>query len=389
MRQFVFVTCSLALTACSFDASSGPSDGRAGDAPSPFDSSTMRDAALVDAPALFTPTHLAAVPMAKLVQTFEVPAGSHDIDTSSAGGLLNLEIVAQAGGGAPLAVAYFDEVTITGDLFVHGTRPLVIVANKITLNGTIDASAFGGEPGPGGSKPGSTDAGNGGKGTSGAGSSTSDSGGGGGGFGSPGGAGGAAGLTAGAAGVADALPNLPRLRGGAAGGAAPRCASAIAGAGGGAVQLSARISVAISGAGAIHAGGGGGTGGGNCSGGLDAGSGGGSGGAIYIEAPTGSIAGGLWANGGAGGAGREFANDMGLNGANGAAALTIALGASSTSNNRDGGNGAAFNGETLVNATAGGPTTNGGGGGGGVGRIVIRGTFISAGSFSPLPASLP
>ncbi len=386
MRQFTFVAVSIAFTACSFSASNSTNDGRVVDGKLLVDSNEVRDAPQLDAATQFTVTHLGVVPPDQLNGVFTVPANGHNIDTSTPGGMLNLVFVAQPGGDQ-LAVAYFDELTIDGDLFVFGTRPLVIVANKIIVNGTIDASAADAKPGPGGIKPGTAGAGNGGKGVSGGINTTNDSGGGGGGFGSPGGAGGTAGLTAGLAGPADALPNLPILRGGAAGGAAPRCMSAIGGAGGGAVQLSARVSITVAGTGSIHAGGGGGKGGGNCAA-LDAGSGGGSGGAIYLEAPTGSIAGGLWANGGAGGAGRENGSDTGLDGRDGTVSQAPAIGATSFGGDRNGGNGAAFNGTMLIDATAGGDMTNGGGGGGGIGRIVIRGTFVSTGNFSPLPVAL-
>lgn len=383
MRTWLWIGYSLALVGCSFQSNATldglPSDGATLD-------SVSVDGPTIDASNVFMVDHVGIIPPAKLSASFTVPAGDHNIDTTNPGGLLALQIVAQAGGGPQLAIGYFDELTITGNLFVFGTRPLVLIANKITVIGNVNASAAAFEPGPGGGKPGSTDPGTGGNGESPAGLND-DSGGGGGGFGSPGAIGGKVGATnAGVAGAADALPQVPTLRGGGAGGASTRCPSAVGGGGGGAVQLSARLLLQINGI--LEATGGGGSGGAFC-GALDAGSGGGAGGAIYLQAPSITMTGSLFANGGGGGAGAGPttipATANAPTGADGLAARQAAPGGASINGDRNGGNGAAYNGAELINATPGGTTTNGGGGGGGVGRIVIHGGFTGTHVFSPEP----
>ncbi len=384
MRTWLWTGISLALVSCSFQSNASVDSLPALDA-STLDSSIV-DSPIIDASNLFIVDHVGVIPQAKLSTSFTVPAGDHNIDTTDPGGLLGLQIVAQEGGGPQLAVGYFDELTITGNLFVFGTRPLVLIANKITLTGDVNASAAALEPGPGGGKPDSTDLGTGGNGESAA-NLNDDSGGGGGGFGSPGAIGGKVGATnAGVAGVADALPQVPTLRGGGAGGAASRCMAAVGGGGGGAVQLSARLTLQIKGV--IQATGGGGRGGAFC-GALDAGSGGGAGGAIFLQAPSITMTGSLFANGGGGGAGAGPttvpATDNAPTGADGVAARQLAPGGVSINGDRNGGNGAAFNGTLLIQASPGGTTTNGGGGGGGVGRIVIHGSFTGTRVFSPEP----
>ncbi len=384
MRSWLFIGYSLAVAGCSFQ-SAAPVDGSTSTDGAQFDATSV-DGPTSDASNIFMVDHVGVVQPAKLSTSFTVPAGDHNIDTSNPGGFLTLQIVAQAGGGPELAIAYFDELIITGNLYLYGTHPLVLVANKITVMGAVNASAGGVEPGPGGGKPGSTDPGTGGDGTSAVG--LNNSGGGGGGFGSTGAAGGNGGATlAGSAGAADAFPLVPRLRGGGAGGAAARCASATGGGGGGAVQLSARLTLQISGV--VEANGGGGLGGGFC-GALDAGSGGGAGGAVFLQAPSITMSGSVFANGGAGGAGGgpttapPTANAPA--GSDGLTARQVALGGASINGDRNGGNGAAFNGTSLINATSGGAATNGGGGGGGGGRIVIHGGFTGSRMFSPEPA---
>lgn len=381
MRAWQLISYSLALSSCAFQ-SNATFDGQPAVNDASTDAITV-DGTMLDASNVFFVDHIGVVPPAKLNTTFTVPAGDHNIDTSTPGGLLALQIVAQADGGPQLAVGYFDELTITGNLFVFGTRPLVLVANKITVLGNINASAGGVEPGPGGGKPGSSDPGTGGNGTSAAGLNE-DSGGGGGGFGSPGAAGGqAADILPGGGGPADALPRVPRLRGGGAGGAAPRCSTAAGGGGGGALQLSARVSLQVNGE--VQASGGGGRGADTCVV-IDAGSGGGAGGVIFLQAPSIMMMGNMFANGGGGGAGGGPSFAAAPAGSDGLAARQVAPGGPSMNGDRSGGNGAAFNGTSLINAAPGTAATNGGGGGGGVGRIVIHGNFISNGVLSPEPA---
>ncbi|MBE7449564.1 MAG: hypothetical protein HS111_11905 [Kofleriaceae bacterium] len=285
----------------------------------------------------------------------------------------------QDGGGPELAILRGLDVAIAPGVTVKvvGSRPLVVLARTIVIEGTIDASADGVTPGPGTGDLGS-DLGVGGSGRL---VDTSDSGGGGGGFGTVGGRGGAScSVAGGAGGAAHGTPALVTLRGGARGGAAsspPGCPTIPGGGAGGALQLYAATAIRLGASGVIHAGGGGGRGApapggtGTCGGNLHAGAGGGSGGALYLQAPVVVNDGLLAANGGGGGSGAGL-QGAGMAGADGQPALGAAPGgdpAGPTSGRGGAGGVLTGPGQPAPDLSSNG---NGGGGGGGVGRIVIR-----------------
>jgi hypothetical protein len=296
--------------------------------------------------------------------------------------------------GPGLAILHVRDLTITAgtDVRVLGGAPLVIIADRVTLAGAIDAGARFGTPGGGGNATGGTGAG-----VNGAHRGTySDSGGGGASFGTLGARGGNAFCTqgcnpdstvpGGAAGALYGTSLLDTLEGGSAGGrgAGPNnCTLGPVGAGGGAVQIYARTSITIATGGGINAGGGGGAGGEQCNNNWSSAHGGGSGGAIFLQSPIVTSAGVLAANGGGGGAGAGQ-NSAGADGANATLSTSPAAGGPSNGPfSAAGGSGAAG----ATNATPGadiGDAGNGGGGGGGAGRIVIRyRTSVTAGTASP------
>lgn len=283
-------------------------------------------------------------------------------------------------------------VLTTGDLIVDGTLvvsgelPLIFAARgSATIRGTIELSAAGRRPGPGGGAGGESDgadgrgigAGRGGGHTG----SWNDGGGGGGaggaagGLGGPGGgwpsaAGGAGGLPA-----ASAVPGEP-LHGGGGGGAGG--AIGVGGGGGGALQIAARTGIVLEG---MIAAGGGGGGGGQVAPGTNwgAGGGGGGGGTIVLEAPSIRLVDGTLAangGGGGGGSGASAANcdsgplpglsgqDGPVGSAGGAGGLPLAP--------CGGGGGGGGGQDDPVGGNGGGGEFNGGGGGGGAGLIVLR-----------------
>lgn len=228
----------------------------------------------------------------------------------------------QDGGGSELAILRALDVAIAPGVTVKvvGSRPLVVLARTIVIEGTLDASADGVTPGPGTGDLGS-DLGVGGSGRF---VDTSDSGG-----------------------------------------------------GGGALQLYAATAIRLGASGVIHAGGGGGRGApapggpGTCGANLQAGAGGGSGGALYLQAPVVVNDGLLAANGGGGGSGAGL-QGAGMAGADGQPALGAAPGgdqAGPTSGRGGAGGVMTGPGQPAPDLSSNG---NGGGGGGGVGRIVIR-----------------
>jgi hypothetical protein len=308
---------------------------------------------------------------------------------------VTVDHVAQDPNGPELMVIHARDVQISAGATVHviGSRPLVILARRITVDGKLDASANLDTPGGGGYGPAM------GGGAGGAGTHNGidhDSGGGGGGFGTAAGAGGAAGTmagcasgataTAGSAGIAMGSDVLGVLEGGAGGasGAMGMCTASNGGAGGGAVQLSAYETIAITGV--IAAGGGGGLGGVFCNNNdAGAGSGGGAGGAIYLDAPMVMHDGLLAANGGGGGGGGCGPGGSGTPGGNGTADTMAAAGG------QVGGSCGAPGGAGAVGGTA--PEAgvdnlcdgNGGGGGGAVGRIVAHARTVLGGGPSTPP----
>ncbi|MCK5798485.1 MAG: hypothetical protein KAI47_14940 [Deltaproteobacteria bacterium] len=260
-------------------------------------------------------------------------------------------------------------IRFTGDNAV-----LLYAYRTIKIEGNIDATAHGANPGPGGKASGASDGDDGecwftdGEGKGGKNSSFYDSGGGGGAHRQDGAKGGNSAmfsmLAGGAGGSATNAPTaLAPLFGGCGGGAGSgdNDNGGGGGAGGGSLHLVAGSQLLISGK--VNAGGGGGRGGQKGS----AGGGGGGGGQVLLEAVTITVSGVVAANGGGGGAGAKDANDTKAKaGRDGQPSDQPAPGgASGGGNSGHGGNGgakgaAATNGETKTNA---------GGGGGGIGRI--------------------
>ncbi|MGZ3441286.1 MAG: hypothetical protein ACXVDD_17320 [Polyangia bacterium] len=306
-------------------------------------------------------------------------------------------------GGLSVAVLSARSVTFNGTVTVGGSVPLVVVARTtITINGLVDGSATMATAGPGGA----ASAMGAGAGPSGqhAASLYADSGGSGGSYGSVGGLGGVGSYmgsdtpaqTAGAIyGTTLLTASVPGGSGGGNGHSEGCTPAGTGGAGGGSIQLSAGSSITNAVGGSINVGGGGG-GLGCINGATDeaSGGGGGSGGAIFLESPTVSITGGLWANGGSGGGGASGAGAVtgaGKNGNDATLSQTPAAGGATGGDyGGAGGNGAAG----ATDATHGGeggatPIANGGGGGGGAGRIVVRShgaAPINMANVSPAPA---
>jgi hypothetical protein len=282
--------------------------------------------------------------------------------------------------GPELCVLPLGTLTVRagGSLFAEGQRPLVLLASgDVEIAGTLDVSAEGATPGPGG--------GLGGAGSRVDGTGTSpgiggvhidtfdDGGGGGGGLCGAGGAGGAGGTAAGGAGGAGVMTELSPLVGGSGGGRGRGLTTSMTvlsgpgGAGGGALQITTLGTLRVSGE--ILAGGGGGGGGRTGgSGNWGSGGGGGSGGAVLLEAARLDVSAGarivVAAGGGGGGAflsgdsaddGNDGIGDppaAGGAGGGGAGALAELAGAAGTANTASG--------------------ANGGGGGGGSGCVVVR-----------------
>jgi hypothetical protein len=277
---------------------------------------------------------------------------------------------------------------VTADVTVTGTRRLIVVAAKaVTVGAHIFASADHTTAGPGGAA-----------GAAGPGAGTSidnsfvlqDPGGGGAGFLVAGGNGGTTTNTLMLAGGASYGPLVTDWNGGSGGGngsASNLCATpgALGGAAGGAVQITSAVSVTVTAAGTIEANGGGGLGGCTLPGEGIGGGGGGSGGAVFLEAPTVSVAGGLFANGGGGGASSNNNVAAGGDGANGTANTTPAAGGLAAGVGATGGAGG-----TDVAPTAGGDAEDSGGGGGSAGRIILRTRTTAAsvaGTVSPTPVT--
>jgi hypothetical protein len=391
-RRLRWVVAIAALaTACSFTGSPGSGGDGDGDGDGDGEVDGGRS----------TPVRAAHVPVsAERYGTGDLVLGSGTIDTTAltiSGGLpegVQLEAWGQElfdaevpDGLREIAVLHVADFTVPASSIVRvvGDRPLIVLAGGVAdVQGVIDGSADGDNPGPGGhgSGPGGGDNG---------GSSffdDRDGGGGGGGFGLAGAEGGDVNCTGtcapgngGSPGDAYGDTAQTYLFGGSGGGSGGGC-DGDDGAGGGAIQISARDSIAVSGV--IHVGGGGGEAGdsgcfGESNGG---GSGGGSGGAIFLEAPEILLTGTLAANGGGGGAGNP-----GDPGADATADLTAALGGQAAADvSRSGGAGAtgsapAVQGDGWPDDGLG----NAGGAGGGVGRI----TALTPSFAAPTAVSTP
>ena len=342
-----------------------------------IDTLNLRDGgeadAAIDAPAVCYGTYLKAC-------YGQVPTGTLDL-----AGTLNTDTdthcttVHQTNGPDVCAIAGAT-VTITGDLVVAGSRPLMLVATgAITVSNKLDASSKdqNNQIGPGANSVLCTGPVNGSPSavvTGGAGGAAGGS------FISIGGGGGAGnGGGAGAAVTASAVQQTTILRGGCAGGAGGTNAGTgggaggAAGPGGGAIYLVSQQAITItnelraSGAGGRH------------SAALDAGGGGGgSGGMIVLEAPqiTMSGSGQIVANGGGGGEGSR--DQAGVDGDDDKNWDSTPGGGSSQSDSGNGGNGA-FRTTAATNGTNGGGGGGGGagagGGGGGLGAVRVHGPF--------------
>lgn len=269
--------------------------------------------------------------------TYTTPGGTGPLTWCGGPGPYVIPSVAQAG-GPNVDILVFSGLTVNAGatLTLSGTDAVILaVYGDATIDGTIDASGFGGvagnrnaaTSGPGGNfQCGSSAGGNGP-------SPLVTSGGGGGGASGPGGAGGRdnLGSPGGVAGVARANPTLVPLFGGCPGGASSSCGQvAGGGGGGGAVQISAAGALRIAGS-VLAAGGTGGAGAasGCVLGGLASatgGGGGGSGGGVLLEglsvSGTGDVGGGsggavVTTGGGAGGSALQPAGSAGASNVNG------------------------------------------------------------------------
>jgi hypothetical protein len=314
-----------------------------------------------------------------------IDTGTLDPGIALPGGV-TFAAVLQDPGGPELAVLRVRNFSVTGGGSIRGigTRPLVVIAESISLEGVIDVGSRHEASGAGGQAEAGTGIGSAGNHLQ----TYSDSGAGGGSHGGSGARGGHARcqtecipdrlLSGGNAG-STYNEGLATLGGGSSGGRSwftsqpTACERKAPGAGGGAIQLYARTTISIGATGGITAGGGGGRGGDQCNSPFNflAGHGGGSGGAIYLQSPTVTNAGVLAANGGGGGAGGGNSGDGG-DGNDGALGTGGATGGPAAgAYSARGGNGAA--GATAAEVGSEGPDQgNAGGGGGGVGQIVIR-----------------
>ena len=310
-----------------------------------------------------------------------------DVDTATCG-LSDARVQSQVG-GPELCVLRGSDITVPAGATVRvvGPRPLVLLATgTVRIEGTLDVSARGETPGPGGGS-GGTALSPGGDGPSpgrdGSMVDRSEGGGGGGGLCGAGGSGGSGHSAAGGGGGAalGASFDLSPLTGGSGGGRGGADPAVIGrgGAGGGGLQISARGAVEI--VGTILAGGGGGDGAGSLACGVNAGAGGGggSGGPVLIEAPTvtyGPSATIITGGGGGGGSsnGCRESDDGGTDGQDGRLTADRASGGvgngSYSTWGGEGGGGADPAGSTGGSVSIDGG--NGGGGGGAAGCILVR-----------------
>ncbi len=269
-------------------------------------------------------------------------------------------------------------------LRVIGAHPLIVASwGAIEVSGELDASSGTAARGAGANPldcathaatPGDDD-------------DAGASGGGGGGFQGAGGRGGIGDSgNPGAGGTAVAAPLLLGGCAGNRGGHGDLTNGGAGGAGGGAVQLTARLSITISGK--VHAGG---AGGGGSTGPNGGGGGGGSGGKVGLDSPAITVQAGavLAAKGGGGGQGSDIA--PGGNGQPGAADVTRAPGGTGGDGTSAGGPGSG--GATLTGAPGVDNNDHGaGGGGGGAGYVVIVGAnrqLDAAAKVSPAASILP
>lgn len=327
------------------------------------------DAGPPDGPARFTPIHL----------DFALPlAGAPDVVLAANPATIDTTALMIDGATSPFfvkqgayAVLYANQLSVQHDLTITGTLPLIVVASdRVTVTANIDLSARGTMPGSGAATSGP---GAGGAGATFVTTERESSGGGGGSYGSlggPGGTGDSPRIPAGASGLRYGMLPTDPLVGGSPGGPGGNTAAG-GGAGGGALQISSATSISITGN-YITAGGGGGTGGGS---GLNGGGGGGAGGEIFLEAPSITISATLAANGGGGGGGGAGGSaTIATDGGDGTVGDGPAAGGiGGVPQGSPGGQGAAGQSASFMDAQPGsGFNSKGGGGGGGAGRIWLR-----------------
>jgi hypothetical protein len=265
-------------------------------------------------------------------------------------------------------------LSVSGSVPVVGSRPLLLVAETITLSGSIDATSYGGAPtGPGADDPFCSLRINGNFGTEGG------AGGAGGSFGGVGGTGGDCNTLRGPSG-APVAQRPASLRGGCPGSSGGLQNGSNFGHSGGAVYLLAEMTIDL-GSGTILAGGEGGgasTGGGG-------GGGGGSGGLIVLDAPIVSTGTALvLANGGGGGGG----SSQSVLGSDGSEQSSVAAAAGGMGDVTGGDGSTGMNGApgTTGKGSGGGTVGGGGGGGGGAGYILVFSSGATrTGTFSPNP----
>jgi hypothetical protein len=359
-----WVACTLLLAACSFKSAETPDDGRKIDAPHDGPPTDVRSEGTVD-PLCFD-AHLDLGHFCLAVQ----PANDIHITADNTFDAFNTS-------SDPLCDPQIHDFCViagpkvqidASHLFlVKGSLPLVIVSQStMQIDGTLDVSSHrvlpannrGPDASPGSGCTGVSPGGHGG--------------GYGGSFGTLGGVGGSGG------GNPPALITATTLRGGCSGSDGGGNGGQRAN-GGGAVYLIAVTNIVVTGM--IDASGAGAGGASGSNGGNKGGGGGGAGGMVVFDAPSLSIQGSVFANGGGGGEGSDFmsggsafdpfgymAGGLGGSGASGGGG-DGGDGAAGTSNGATGGDGGGGNG--------------GGGGGGGVGVIYTYGGTTTSTQVSP------
>ena len=346
------------------------------DAPPPADAAPLLDAHLADAPPDVAPP--VDGPTQFCYGTGLVTVCFPTMPTGS----LTLPLTVDTGGGmcsgvsSTYCVLAAASITVSGTVKGMGPRPLVLIATgtlSIPAGATLDVSAVGAAPGPGGRTSGCAAV-----------AASGASGGAGGGFGTRGGGGGAGPLNGTPTPPATVGP-ITSFTGGCSGetGAALNgmATSGAGGGGGGAVYL---IAQTLDLDGTIDASGEGGAGATVSAGG----GGGGSGGFIGLDGAlltTGSTT-RLFANGGGGGEGAG-ANLAGAAGADPTAPDAVAAGGGGMSpSSGDGGDGAYASIAAKGGADGTSPTAGGGGGGGGAGAIRQFGVALPVGPNISPPA---
>jgi hypothetical protein len=362
------------LTACGFEH--GVTSGGSGDGGMPADTpASQPDGEMVTADA----QQCWSVPGVTLDVCLDAPMsgaitiGSNTTIATTTSGSTDLECKPLVTGSSDVCVIAAATIAIVSSatLSASGDRPLVLLANAIIVDGTIDiASHHLGQVGPNADAAGCNN-----------GSNASNAGGGqGGSFGGKGGDGGDQDGQNNSGGRAGNALTVTSLRGGGPGGRAGGGNSG--GHGGGAVALVA-ASITFGATGKINASGAGVQGG---DAGREGGSGAGSGGMIVLAAPTISVDPNteIFANGGHGGGGSSD-NNAGGTGTDPTTPMSGGGGGLGPDNAGDGGTGFPAMMRNGRNGTGSGD--GGGGGGGGAGVIkVFSSSSLAGAKISPLPS---